>query len=236
MHFRPTTLAILLGMLLMLRRRRIAASMVAHGMVAAGLARILLEESPLRQDGLASRYGSAVLANFSGRCQLFRLRLDAESEQRFGSVLPDEPDLLLTHVPEFSYLRHDRRFFPVDRSELFRLHHAPLHKPHPHRHLVRQPGKAHASRIFSDSTNLVEDHAGFDDGSPILRLSLALTHTGFERDRRDRFVGKHAHEKPALVAEVLLGRDATRLDRGGRQPSRLLGLEAEVAEDDAVPT
>jgi len=49
-------------------------------------------------------------------------------------------------------------------------------------------------------------------------------------------MGKHAHEKPALVAEVLLGRDATSLDRGRRKPSRLLGLEAEVAEDDAVPT
>jgi len=31
-----------------------------------------------------------------------------------------------------------------------------------------------------------------------------------------------------------LSRDATRLNRGRRKPPRLLGLEAEVTEDDAV--
>ena len=108
MHFSPAAFTMLFGMLFMLRRRRITTSLLAHGMVAASLARVILEQATLRQDGLASSDRSAMLPHLGRRRELYGLRLNTEPEQRLGRVLPDEPNLLLAHVPEFSYLRHDR--------------------------------------------------------------------------------------------------------------------------------
>jgi undecaprenyl diphosphate synthase len=56
MHLGPTTLAILFGMLFMLRRRRIATSLLAQGMVATSLARVVLEQATLHENNIRLRF------------------------------------------------------------------------------------------------------------------------------------------------------------------------------------
>ena len=103
MDLGTTALAVLFGMLLMLRR-----SLIAVGRMADARDSIVLEQTTLRENRLAPRDGPAMLPHLGRRGKLLGLRLNAQSEERLGGVLPDQPDLLLAHVPEFSYLRHDR--------------------------------------------------------------------------------------------------------------------------------
>ena len=103
MHLGPTALAVFLGMFLLLRR--VCIMTVARCRTVDGS---VFEQPSLCEDRLASRDRSAKLPRLGRRCKLFGLRLNAQTEERLGGVLPDEPDLLLAHVPEFSYLRHDR--------------------------------------------------------------------------------------------------------------------------------
>jgi len=108
MHLVASARTVLLGVLLMFGR---VLTLAAGGMAAAldgSVHGTVLEQASLREDGLASRDGSAMLPHLGRRCELFSLRLNPQPEERFGGVLPDEPDLLLAHVPEFFYLRHDR--------------------------------------------------------------------------------------------------------------------------------
>ena len=70
--------------------------------------RPILQQSALCQDRLAPCNGATKFAGLGGRGELFGLRLDTQFEERFRRVLPDEPDLLFTHISEFSYLGHDR--------------------------------------------------------------------------------------------------------------------------------
>src|SRR5690606_7791603 len=87
---------------------------------------------------------------------------------------------------------------------------------------------------FGNAANLVQHRPRLHHRGPVLRFSLALTHAGFERDRRNGLVWEHAYIKPALVAQILLRSDTTRLDGSRTDPTALRRLQTEVAKDHAV--
>ena len=101
------------------------------------------------------------------------------------------------------------------------LHRSTLDEPHAHRHLVRQPRESRSAPPLRSrreiSYNIV---ARLHHRGPILRLTFALAHAGFERDRRDRLVREDADVQPAFGAQVLLRGDAAGFDRlrAGIQP------------------
>ena len=107
MDLRTTALTVLFGMLFMLRRTRVGTGRVT-ATHPGSVDRIALEQATLRENRLTPRDGPAMLPHLGRRREFLGLRLNAEPEERLGGVLPDEPDLLFAHVPEFSYLRHDR--------------------------------------------------------------------------------------------------------------------------------
>src|SRR5262245_55850560 len=109
-----------------------------------------------------------------------------------------------------------------------------LHHSHADRHLVRQSRQAHLRRRLSHATQLVQDRTRTNHGSPKLGLALALTHAGFERDRRDRFVREDADVQTPFAADVLRRRNTSGLDRLGTHPATFNCLQTVLTKDDAL--
>src|SRR6476660_2100308 len=99
---------------------------------------------------------------------------------------------------------------------------------------MREARQAQLRGCFGHTTQLVQDRARADDGRPKLRLTLSLTHAGFERDRRNRFVREYADVEPAFASDVLRRRNTSGLDRLGAHPAAYNCLQTELTKDDAL--
>ena len=102
---------------------------------------------------------------------------------------------------------------------------------------VAKAFNANFARLYDrlgQAADFEQDHPRFHHSSPVFRLTLALAHARFGRDRRYRLVRKHADKQAALTAHRMRGRDAAGLDCLGAQPAALQGLQAEVAIADRI--
>src|SRR5258708_30560718 len=83
-----------------------------------------------------------------------------------------------------------------------------------------------ARRVRRQSCHFEHDRPRFDDGHPMIRLSLSLAHSRFERTGRDGLVRKNADIELPVAANVLHGGDTAGLDRRGLDVPRLQRLQS----------
>src|SRR5262249_31943665 len=111
---------------------------------------------------------------------------------------------------------------------------SPAHEPAAARHFVGDAGKRVAGSGFGQAAHFEQNHSGLDDGGPVFRLALTLTHARLSRDRGHRLVREHADIQPAFAADRVRRGDAPGFDRLRTEPAAFQRLQAELAEADLV--
>src|SRR5438034_10513640 len=84
--------------------------------------------------------------------------------------------------------------------------------------------------VLGHPLHLIDDPSGLHDGHPLLRVALALAHSGLGRLLRDGLVGEDPDPYLAAALEAPGQRDTRRLDLPARHPARLERLQPVLAE------
>lgn len=115
---------------------------------------------------------------FARGIQAIRLRLNVKTKQVFFRLFERELKLLVAHVAKFAGFVHDRLVtsWLVDQGNTLLT---AMDHTHAYRHLVSQTGETDLRLLFGHTSQFVQNRPGAHGCCPVVRLSFALTHTGF---------------------------------------------------------
>ena len=86
--------------------------------------------------------------------------------------------------------------------------------------------------LRGDPVHLIENTAWLDDCDPVLRVALSLSHSGFRRLLRNRFIGENTSpDLPASLDESRDG-DPGRFNLSASDPTGLERFKPEFSERD----
>src|SRR6267143_3828413 len=94
--------------------------------------------------------------------------------------------------------------------------------------------RSQAERLFGNirrhAIHLIENAARLDDGDPVLRVALPLTHSSLSRFLGNRLIGKNSRPNLATALHTPSDRDARRLNLSAGDPARLKRLYPKLSK------
>src|SRR5262245_11434776 len=96
--------------------------------------------------------------------------------------------------------------------------------------LMRSQAERLFSDILRDPIHLIKNAARLDDGDPVLRVALPLTHSSFCRFLRNRLVGENSRPNLTTTLHTASDRNTSSLNLPAGDPTRLQCLEPELAK------
>src|SRR5215208_2131632 len=108
------------------------------------------------------------------------------------------------------------------------------YKPRLDRQLVSGQAQRLLGEIGPNTADFEHHPTGTDHRDPVIGRALAAPHPGLGRLGRDRLVREYANPDLATSLEVVSDRPPSGLDLAGGDPTRLEGLDAELAKRDLV--
>jgi hypothetical protein len=103
---------------------------------------------------------------------------------------------------------------PEQTGEILRLDvRATPNEPHANGKFVCHATKTALRGLMRDATKFKQHSSGLDHSYPTVGLTLALTHSGFERSSGHRLLRKDSNEHLALTANVLIRSNTASLNR-----------------------
>jgi hypothetical protein len=109
-----------------------------------------------------------------------------------------------------------------------------LNKPALDRHFMGDPDKRLLRHIFTYSADLKANLSGPYPCNPKLRLTLAFTHSRFQRLGTHRFMWKHPYIDFAFAMQKVSCSNSAGLDVPRGYPARFQSLQAVFAERNVV--
>ena len=103
-----------------------------------------------------------------------------------------------------------------------------------HGEFVSQTVEAELRGFFGNAADLVHHRSGADDRGPVFRFPFSLTHTGFERNRRDRLVGEDTDVEFTFGTKILLGGNTAGFDNLSADPTAFERLKTKISESDGL--
>src|SRR4051794_15278962 len=97
---------------------------------------------------------------------------------------------------------------------------------------MRGQAKGFPGDLGRDAVHLIHNSTGLDDGYPIFRIALALTHTCLSGLLGNRLIRKYPGPHLTAPFDIASDGDARSLDLPARDPVGLQGFQAELAERD----
>src|SRR5215210_7825998 len=102
------------------------------------------------------------------------------------------------------------------------------------RQLVSGQAQRLLGEIGPDTADFEHHPTGADHRDPVIRRALAAPHPSLGRFGGDRLVREYSNPDLTTSLEVVRDRPPSGLDLAGGNPTRLEGLDAELAERDLV--